>query len=79
MYHRHKRLQKRLEMVGQLTSLTKVVQGTLLEKYVLGTLTANLPQGLMSKIEATSETLRNQLAAYNNELQVLLRVINEQR
>lgn len=77
--HRHRRLQKRIEMVGQLTSLIKVVQGTLLERYTLGTITANLSHGLTHKIEATSETLRKQLDTANSELQTLLRSINEQR
>lgn len=63
IYHRHRRLLKRLEMVLQMTALLKIVQGTLLEKYVLGIITANLSHGLNNKIEATSESLRNQLTA----------------
>jgi hypothetical protein len=76
IFQRHKRVLKRIEMINQLNSLTKTVQGTLLEKYVLGTVSANLMNGLTYKIEGTSESLRNTLEHAHADYQAILRSIS---
>lgn len=48
---RQRRANKRLEMLELLNTLTKTVQGNfVLERYVLGILTANLSHGLVYKL-----------------------------
>lgn len=61
MLQRSRRVTKRTEMIQQLHSLTKIVQGTLLEKYVLGTIGGLLKQGVNHRLDGTSESVRKNL------------------